>query len=204
FAGRISRIHRRHRTMDTVRYPWPSSQIVQHLVEKSSGYFIYVATVIKFIDDRQFDPCQRLNIIMGSMEDRYSELPFAPLDQLYLQILSSVPMRFHRSLLQILVAIHAQLALTISDLEPLLELDEGDVELTLRRLHSVISAENKHSSQVTVYHASFLDFLEDSSRSGPFHVGSSQCRTNLSLHLLKAFSCRNGDPSFNRQEKLAW
>ncbi|KAJ7889827.1 hypothetical protein B0H14DRAFT_2561522 [Mycena olivaceomarginata] len=44
---------------------------------------------------------------------------------------------------QILVAIHAQLALTVSDLEPLLELDEGDVELTLRRLHSVISAEKQ-------------------------------------------------------------
>ncbi|KAF7363219.1 NACHT domain-containing protein [Mycena venus] len=199
----FDRIHRRHRTMAKVPYPWPSSQIVQHLVKKSSGYFIYAATVVKFIDDKQFRPCERLNIIMGSLEDSYSELPFAPLDQLYHQILSSVPIRFRASLLQILVAIHAQFALTVSDLEPLLELDEGDVELILQSLYSVISAEDKQSCQVTVHHASFLDFLQDSSRSGPFHVSGSQCRTTLSLQLLKAFSFKDGDPSFNRLEKLA-
>ncbi|KAF8190934.1 hypothetical protein K438DRAFT_1970687 [Mycena galopus ATCC 62051] len=164
--------------MATVPYPWPSSQIIDRLVEKSSGYFIYVATVVKFIDDKQFRPVERLDIILGT-EDRYAELPFAPLDQVYYHILSSVPMRFPFSLVQILVAIDAQFA-----------------------LRSVILAEDR--AQVTVHHASFLDFLGDSSRSGPFYVGSSQCRTNLSLHLLKAFSNKNGDPSFNRLEKLAW
>ncbi|KAJ6543274.1 hypothetical protein DFH09DRAFT_1173782 [Mycena vulgaris] len=199
----FDRIHREHRTMAAVPYPWPSSQIVDHLVDISSGYFIYAAAVVKFIDDKQFRPKERLNIILG-IEDRYSELPFAPLDQLYLQILSSVHIRFRSSLLEILVAVHAQFALTVSDLEQLLELDEGDIALILRSLHSVIWAEDEHRSQVTVYHASFLDFLEDPSRSGSFHVGSSQCRTNLSLHLLKAFSRKDGDPSFNRQEELAW
>ncbi|KAJ7033858.1 hypothetical protein C8F04DRAFT_957211, partial [Mycena alexandri] len=199
----LDRIHREHRTMAAVPYPWPSVQIVNHLVEKSSGYFIYAATIIKFIDDKQFRPKERLDIILG-MEDRYSELPFAPLDQLYLQILCDVHIRFRSSLLEILVAVHAQFALTVSDLEHLLELNEGEVALILRTLHSVIWVEDEHSSQVTVYHASFLDFLEDPSRSGSFHVGSSQCRTNLSLHLLKAFSRNDGDPSFNRQEQLAW
>ncbi|KAJ7741735.1 hypothetical protein B0H16DRAFT_1861900 [Mycena metata] len=198
----LDRIRREHRTMAAVPYPWPSLEIVEHLVEKSSGYFIYAATVVKFIDDKQFHPTKRLSIILDKDPD--SETPFAPLDHLYLQILSGVHIQFHSSLLEILVAVHAQFALTVSELEHLLELDQGDVALILRNLHSVIWVENEYSSQVTVYHASFLDFLEDPSRSGSFHVGSSQCRKNLSLHLLKTFSRRDGDPSFNRQEELAW
>ncbi|KAJ7337033.1 hypothetical protein DFH08DRAFT_242855 [Mycena albidolilacea] len=199
----FDRIHREHRTMAAVPYPWPSSRIVEHLVEKSSGYFIYAATVVKFIEDELYRPGERLDIILG-MEDRYSELPFAPLDQLYLQILSSVPMRFQHHLLEILVAINAQFALTVSNVELLLELQQGSVALILRSLHSVVDAADEHHAQVTVYHASFLDFLKDPLRSGSFHVGSSQCRTNLSLHLLKAFSRKDGDPSFNRQDELAW
>ncbi|KAF8132731.1 hypothetical protein K438DRAFT_1517858, partial [Mycena galopus ATCC 62051] len=43
------RIHREHwTTMATVPSPWPSSQILETLIQKSSGYFIYASTVIKF------------------------------------------------------------------------------------------------------------------------------------------------------------
>ncbi|KAJ7502206.1 hypothetical protein B0H11DRAFT_1712883, partial [Mycena galericulata] len=62
----FKRIHRDHReTMATLHTPWPSSEIVEELVHKSSGYFIYASTVIKFIDDKNFRPTERLEIIMG-------------------------------------------------------------------------------------------------------------------------------------------
>ncbi|KAJ7748233.1 hypothetical protein B0H14DRAFT_2185817, partial [Mycena olivaceomarginata] len=44
-------IHRKHSTtMRNIPTPWPSSQVLEMLVKKSSGYFIYAATVIKFVD----------------------------------------------------------------------------------------------------------------------------------------------------------
>jgi hypothetical protein len=54
--------------MAAVRTPWPSSEIIQELVEKSSGYFVYASTVIKFIDDKNFRPKDRLDILMGLAE----------------------------------------------------------------------------------------------------------------------------------------
>ncbi|KAJ7489261.1 hypothetical protein FB451DRAFT_685714 [Mycena latifolia] len=51
----FARIHREHHeTMAMIAIPWPSPKVIEHLVEKSSGYFIYASTVIKFIDDRNF------------------------------------------------------------------------------------------------------------------------------------------------------
>ncbi|KAJ7809885.1 hypothetical protein B0H14DRAFT_2193266, partial [Mycena olivaceomarginata] len=46
----FARIHRDHQAMASVSTPWPSPEIVDKLVEKSSGYFIYASTVVKFID----------------------------------------------------------------------------------------------------------------------------------------------------------
>ncbi|KAJ7506196.1 hypothetical protein B0H11DRAFT_330881 [Mycena galericulata] len=50
----FSRIHDEHQnTMKGIPTPWPSPQIVEMLVEKSSGYFIYASTVIKLTINTQ-------------------------------------------------------------------------------------------------------------------------------------------------------
>ncbi|KAJ7910458.1 hypothetical protein B0H13DRAFT_2272472 [Mycena leptocephala] len=86
----FARIHRDHRaTMARVPYPWPTPKIIDNLVRKSSGYFIYASTIIKFVDDKKFRPTERLAIING-MTEPLSASPFASLDQLYTEILSQV------------------------------------------------------------------------------------------------------------------
>ncbi|KAJ7804434.1 hypothetical protein B0H14DRAFT_1617282 [Mycena olivaceomarginata] len=187
----FSRIHREHRIMAAVPSPWPSSEIVETLVEKSSGYFIYVSTVVKFIDDKRFRPLDRLNIILGIKNSSFGS-PFDALDKLYHQILSGVPLDFQPQVLEILASIKANFDLSVYEIEQLLELETGDVRLFLRDLHSVIKLPDEDDVNMAVYahHASFLDFLDNPSRSGSFCVGSSQCRTNLTYHILKAFSSR--------------
>ncbi|KAJ7738236.1 hypothetical protein DFH07DRAFT_984400, partial [Mycena maculata] len=83
------RIHQEHNeTMATVPLPWPFPSVLYHLVEKSSGYFIYASTVIKFIDNKDFRPTERLRVIMGiSTPEAEDDSPFQALDQLYIQIL---------------------------------------------------------------------------------------------------------------------
>ncbi|KAJ7489270.1 hypothetical protein FB451DRAFT_1390431 [Mycena latifolia] len=220
----FGRIHREHWvTMATVSSPWPSQEVINNLVEKSSGYFIYASTVIKFIDDKNFCPADRLEIIMGIVEPD-SESPYAALDQLYIQILAAVPSR--SQLLRILTVIASGLIPSsvaryhggqrdseITFIQQLLDLKPGGVLLALRGLHSVIKVvpgdeDATHwqlpwGPELDVYHASFLDFLNDSTQSGVFYVGGFQ-RTQLACDILKTFSYNPTANPQNREGHLAW
>jgi hypothetical protein len=184
--------------------PWPSNTVVKYLIQKSSGYFIYASTVIKFIDDPDFRPTDRLEIIMGIAEPD-GESPLSALDQLYTQILVAVPAR--SQLLRILSLLSAQLVLPIFQIEQLLGLKPGDVWLALRRVHSVINLplQSTDVDKLTAHHASFLDFLNDQTRSSAFYTGiSSVHHQNLILDILKAFSYTNDDRSLNTIGPVAW
>ncbi|KAJ6570490.1 hypothetical protein DFH09DRAFT_1464209, partial [Mycena vulgaris] len=64
-CNELNRIHREHHeTMASVPSPWPPWHVIEKLVDTSSGYFIYAATIIKFIDDRDFRPTQRWKAVM--------------------------------------------------------------------------------------------------------------------------------------------
>jgi hypothetical protein len=198
----FSRIYRDHRaTMAMVPEPWPSPKIIKDLVHKSSGYFIYASTIIKFIDDKNFRPTEHLAVITGMAEPHFGA-PFAALDQLYTQILSEVPAR--PQLLKILAVIAAKIGLSAVHIEQLLELDLGDVQLVLRGLNSVLNMPDNVNGSVFTHHASFCDFLQDPARAGIFYIGGCQHQTDLSRHLLKAFSYKDDDPSLNRGDYVAW
>jgi hypothetical protein len=191
--------------MAMVPEPWPSLEIINNLVEKSSGYFIYASTIIKFIDDKNFRPTERLAVIMGMAEPCFG-MPFAALDQLYTQILSEVPAR--PQLLKILKVIITELfddGWLVTSIEKLLELEPGDVQLVLRGLHSVVSLpEDDDQDIISIHHASFGDFLLDPTRAGIFCVSGCQHKTDLSRHILKAFSYKYDDLSLNRRGHVAW
>ncbi|KAJ6574412.1 hypothetical protein B0H19DRAFT_1124418 [Mycena capillaripes] len=192
----FARVHTQHdETMATVPAPWPPQRVIEHLVQKSSGYFIYASTVVKFIDDKNFRPTERLEIIMGLAEPELGS-PFASLDQLYIQILSSAPQR--PQLLRILTVMMSEFNLDVDHIEQLLRRKAGDARLTLRDLHSLLMVD----ARITVHHASFRDFLHDPTRSGPFYVGSSQHRDNLVRDILKAFSHECDSPAFDMIRKL--
>ncbi|KAJ6504074.1 hypothetical protein C8R47DRAFT_176686 [Mycena vitilis] len=193
------RIHQSHReTMGMVAKPWPSYNIIEKLTDKSSGYFIYASTVIRFVDDRDFRPTERLDVIMG-IHMVESETPFAALDQLYIQILSAVPISRHHQLLEVLAVIAAKFNLSSLHIEQLLGLQPGDSRFILRHMHSVLHVPHNTGERIIVHHVSFLDFLDDPTRSGAFHIGQLQ-RTNLACHILTALSL-NVDPS---ADHVAW
>ncbi|KAJ7922328.1 hypothetical protein B0H13DRAFT_2317581 [Mycena leptocephala] len=184
FCDEFSRIHREHReTMSRVTTPWPPPEILNDLVEKSSGYFIYAATVIKFVDDKFSRPTERLAAVQN-LTPTDSDAPFATLDQLYIQILSGVPTRFRSQLGDILHCTELHVQLKLHQIERLLELQPGDVRLILRSLHSVLKID---SDNISAHHASFLDFLRDQQRSTIFHIDLEN-RMNVACAVLKIFS----------------
>ncbi|KAJ7206201.1 hypothetical protein C8J57DRAFT_1614913, partial [Mycena rebaudengoi] len=137
-CAEFSRIHREHHAMGNIPTPWPSSEILETLVQKSSGYFIYASTVIKFVDDEYFHPAKQLDIILVP---HHTTSPFAALDQLYLQILLRVPVQ-HRSglcdILNVIVNCPTNARYNTEEIDDLLCLERGTVSLILRPLHSVL------------------------------------------------------------------
>ncbi|KAJ7908113.1 hypothetical protein B0H13DRAFT_1715555 [Mycena leptocephala] len=193
----FARIHRDHETMATVAMPWPSQEIFDQFVKKSSGYFIYASTVIKFVDDNNFRPTERLERLQETLS---SESPFSGIDQLYTQILSRVPGDL--PLLSILKAItFSKFQLSSITVEKLLELKAGDIQLTLRNLHSVLDVSDE-CSEITGYHASFQDFLQDAERAGKFYVGTEQLCVDLAHSVFKALTYQCDCPSINQADPV--
>ncbi|KAF7326988.1 NACHT domain-containing protein [Mycena sanguinolenta] len=87
-SDEFARIHCKHDTMKHIPLPWPSPDVLETLVEKSSGHFSYASTIIKFIDDKDYRPTQRLAMVQNA-KSTGSESPFETLDQLYMTILNS-------------------------------------------------------------------------------------------------------------------
>ncbi|KAJ7620176.1 hypothetical protein FB45DRAFT_1062543 [Roridomyces roridus] len=184
----FARIHREHETMAAISTPWPSFSVLNKLVTKSSGYFVYAATVIRFVDDKQFRPTDQLEMILTATSDSSGISPLELLDKLYFHILNQVPKRLHATLLAILSVIFStRWNLSIRHLEQLLDLKAGDVRLTLRRLHSVIALADDFSA-IRSHHASFGDFLLEADRSSIFYIGGAHRTLQITRAALKILS----------------
>ncbi|KAJ7106298.1 hypothetical protein C8R44DRAFT_886172 [Mycena epipterygia] len=155
---------------------WPTPSTLDELVQKSSGIFIYAATIIRFVSNEYSHPEDRLAAVL-----RLDPLSTAPLDDLYTEILS-VLAREHQQL-RILRTIwqsavgggHLSLHVDPEEIDMLLNLRRGTCRLVLRGLHSLFNVPpipTRFSSRRTiqVLHASFSDYLGDPRRSGPWCV----------------------------------
>ncbi|KAF9260167.1 hypothetical protein L218DRAFT_873097, partial [Marasmius fiardii PR-910] len=82
-------IQRKHRqALSSQPASWPGSTIIQQLLDKATGQFIYATAVIKYIDtgERPATPMQRLDIILQAKAVEFSS-PYPDLDILYSQTL---------------------------------------------------------------------------------------------------------------------
>ncbi|KAF7372845.1 NACHT domain-containing protein [Mycena sanguinolenta] len=183
----FTRIRLQHRTMVNIPSPWPSLDVLEDLVEKSSGHFIYAATIIKFIDDKNYRPTQRLTVVQDG-NSAGSASPFGGLDQLYMTILDSSPRQ--AELIPILCVI-VNLGLDLRQVEQLFELEAGEVRLLLRGLHSVVHVPSEDYHRIFSHHASFVDFLKNRSRSHRFWVDNLDHRMAVARCILQQLAGSN-------------
>ena len=113
----------------------PEDADIENLVQRSSGLFIFAATVVKFIDGKHRNPAQRLKEILEA-EPRIRSSAYEPLDKLYIQIISSTP---HINTLKKILGVITVLfePFSTSTLESLLSLKRGDISCVLEDLHSM-------------------------------------------------------------------
>ncbi|KAF5367880.1 hypothetical protein D9615_010478 [Tricholomella constricta] len=171
--------------MKSVRKPWPRRDAIKILVNRSGGYFIYIATVVRFVDEEFFSPVDRLDEII--MVAAPGSSPFAELDKLYTQILSTNPNT--DLLVRILGAIFIDLpSIEYADkairdpkvIERIFDLKKGAVRSALRGMHSLLRV--LHDT-VESYHASSYDFLFDKDRAGRFFIDSAEHHADIALNI---------------------
>ncbi|ESK90531.1 nwd2 [Moniliophthora roreri MCA 2997] len=178
--------------------PWPATGIIEELVQKSSGQFIYPATVVKFVDNEYTDPCMQLQSVLHPVPHPSSELisPFHDLDVLYRHILSCNPQRSKvREIIWALTLIpmsKTTLRRTPREVGALLLFDAGEIISALRGMHSIFEIGGPDDF-IRPLHASFDDFLRDATRSGYYYMGDARNQhTLLTRWLLRAFTLYTG------------
>jgi len=164
-------------------HSWPSDDVLESLVEKSSGQFIYASTVTKYISSIRHQPADRLNIVLGIQPPRHvREMPFGELDALYTHIFTSVEDR--ETVLLILgfrVIRSGYPGMEAEDLEDFLLLKRGDIEMLLGDLSAIITISDIYP-YIHILHASLRDFLLDSARSKELYIDLSSIHTTC-MHL---------------------
>jgi hypothetical protein len=208
-VDQLSRIRREYlaRGID-LGEEWPSADALNHLVEKSSGIFVYATTVVRFVDDEYSHPGDRLESVL-----RLDAESTAPLDDLYSEILSAVPCGLQQ--LRVLHAIWEGTRdganLGPEEIDMLLNLRQGTVRLVLRGLHSLLYVPPIQTRFVTrrfgrprtigVLHASFPDYLSDPRRSGPWCVSMPELHSeylHCMIRLLSSAPTTQSTQSFYR------
>ena len=184
-----SKICAENSILSHVEQPWPKEGIIDLLVQRSSGQFIYAATVLKFVGANFCSPTKQLELVLKPDPTAFSDL-----DQLYTQILSVYPGAVNIvHILGIVSVSHGDFDGQFAEvMEDIFGMEEGELKLVLRGLLSLLNDEDDNdwdglNSEDTSYyvphfaHASFGDYLFDSSRSGPFHVNEEECENQLTI-----------------------
>ncbi|KAF5324219.1 hypothetical protein D9619_011198 [Psilocybe cf. subviscida] len=189
----IGRIEKWGETQDGLTAPifwlsgpagWPSDTDVNFIVKKSSGQFIYAATVMRFILDSSASPMVSLERVQGAVQ-LATKLPFPHLDAIYSYVLSQVDdqdalkdILHAQILIQKCRAALPQLQLptsaTLPSLIELLELYNRKYSkaMVLSCLADLtpISQYKSNVDELLFHHASFPDYLLDKSRSMNYFV----------------------------------
>ena len=170
---------------------WPGKEILNALVRKSSGHFIYASVVTNYVGVNDDNPVERLRVVLGLAEGVDDEKPFTQLDTLYTRILESTRARY---LPVIMDAFSFSLEPVLwpeqprrSSLSWQLLLDEPDLRVGLAKLTGILvdfSSVFFHGVHVNFLHSSFSDFLLDSDRSGTYHISVAEAHANIAVYLL--------------------
>jgi len=165
---------------------WPSDNDIRRLVEKSSGQFIYASTVVKFVESTCHHPQERLEVVFGLITPEIAT-PFAELDALYDQILTTV-IQIEKAL-DILMALMLlrQLPPRPDILDHFFSYRPGLTRTILSGLHSILHLPPKEdrTGEIHIFHASLSDFLLDAKRSGRFFIDLTKSRTAIAKKVLE-------------------
>ena len=172
--------------------PWPCSEDLNTLTKKSQGLFIFASTLARLIDSEHYEPGERLRLIVDSPDSTAHE-GRAGIDLLYNQVLthafSSVkdPTVFANFRRVLGVIVNAFNPLSRIQIAGILGISQPFITTTLQHLHSVLLIPSEASEDIRIFHKSFPDFLQDSSRcsDSKFFIDSAVHHADIVLSCLE-------------------
>lgn len=191
-AAKFDEIKRTHHLSHSLRHNWPLASDIENITTKSSGQFIYAATVMRFLENSPESPRITLQIIQG-IQPAENHSPFAQIDSMYAYIFSQTkyPAAIKKifALHFISVSYHSDPSFRhqslFDDLLLATAYDITSVESLLSALSSIVQLEhNADKTELVFFHASLGDFLQDESRSGIHFVDVHAARVQLNIYLV--------------------
>ena len=187
-SAKFDEIKRTHPSRRHIPQDWPTPQVKADLVQKSSGQFIYPATIIRYISSPRHSPALRLEMVLN-LRPLSGESPFVKLDSLYRHILLSCE-NVELALRIIGMCLLSTQAIDVpwdsgdpydfpseitmpKHTERILGLYPGDIQRGLEDLGSLVEYKDDNT-ELRVLHASLFDFLSDPTRflELPFNLAS--------------------------------
>jgi hypothetical protein len=183
---------------------WPSPSELSKLIRQCGKLFIYAATAIRYIKECPGFYEGRLSSLTSGSEGKSFQ---GSLDDLYGQILERACMfmeeqeiNFMRDLTSLVVFLRSPL--TIKAISSLSGADNTARQLRhcISRLKSVIHVPDQEEAPVTLFHASFFDFVTDPTRCTPQRCRSFDALVTSESHEQLALKClvhMNGSLRYN-------
>ena len=172
--------------------PWPASDELEILLERSDRLFIYAATAVRYIGARDVDFRKRLAHITRLTPARMNT---GIIDSLYNDIMRQA---FHCELQPDEVSARREtLSAVVFLLVPLSPeaitslsgMDSLEVQVALAPFQSVIHVPTSDTSPVTIFHASFPDFVVNPSRcEEAFRLDQSEGNRMLTVQCLRCLN----------------
>ncbi|KAK0199558.1 hypothetical protein DFS33DRAFT_227892 [Desarmillaria ectypa] len=145
---------------------WPPEHLLDQLVQKSAGLFVFATTVCRFIESPG-DRAEQL-IQIASVSESHNEGEYG-LDHLYRRTISSAiedlpdsKVNHLRTVLGTIILL--QEPMTLPNICLLLKMTRHHVEGMLSRFHSVVVVPSDDRDFVRLFHSSFRDFLTSNTR----------------------------------------
>jgi len=187
FRDKFQQIRETHIFKVSIPSSWPSQDQLDHLTSKSSGQFIYAATVVLYVESSRHRPQQRLDAILG-LRPPFKDLPFSELDALYLHLLNSTDVPFIAADILMLLTLYDEMC--PPDIDKLLSLEFGEAEVILSRLAAIVYMRPRNGKPclASLLHKSFGDFLFDSDRSKELSKSRIATEAWHTLRIIEIFS----------------
>ena len=169
--------------------PWPPKQELEALLIRSDGLFIYAATAVRYIGARGVNFRQRLTEIV-----RPGPAPVmqgSTIDSLYIMIMDQAFDKLGdsecASRQEVLTSVVLfQTPLSMTGMTSLLDMPNGQTKTDLSPFHSVIHVPSNNDGHVSIFHASFREFIVNQARCrGRHHVDAYKGHGMLTVKCLK-------------------
>ena len=174
----FDQIKRNHHLKDAIDHNWPVQAVVNDIMTRSSGQFIYASVVIQFISSSPEHPPTQLDMILSDNPAGLATAAFTELDALYRRIFTRIDKesKYVKAIAALLTCIILTNETKLAAVAALVNIPQLELRAALNNLTSVIAI---RSGRIHFLHASLLSFILDKTRSQKYHIDTATWAANL-------------------------